>query len=248
MIKNLLGFLLLVLGIGLVNVAAQTESEIKTVSKGVLNGSAVSLPKPIYPPAARAVKASGAVNVQALVDENGNVISAAAVSGHPLLRAASVQAARAAKFKPTILSGQAVKVTGVIVYNFVAPALKEGEDSEQSETESSDNQAVKGFIAGRTMDSEDSVTGSKPVLNNAALNLPKPAFPPAARAVKAQGAVNVQVLIDEDGNVVQAEAVSGHPLLRAAAVNAALGAKFKPTLLEGNPVKVNGIIVYNFVP
>jgi protein TonB len=54
------------------------------------------------------------------VDENGNVVSAQAVSGHPLLQAAAVAAARGAKFSPTKLSGQAVKVTGVIQYNFVA--------------------------------------------------------------------------------------------------------------------------------
>lgn len=91
----------------------------KQISGGVLNGKATSLPKPPYPPAARAVRASGAVSVQVLIDENGNVVSASAVSGHPLLRAAAAQAARGAKFSPTKLSGQAVKVSGVITYNFV---------------------------------------------------------------------------------------------------------------------------------
>lgn len=91
----------------------------KPISKGVINGSATSLPKPPYPAAAKAVRAAGAVNVQVLIDENGNVVSANAVSGHPLLRQAAESAARGAKFKPTLLSGQAVKVNGVIVYNFV---------------------------------------------------------------------------------------------------------------------------------
>lgn len=91
----------------------------KQISKGVINGSAISLPKPPYPPAARAVRASGAVNVQVTISESGSVISASAVSGHPLLRQAAEQAARSAKFAPTLLSGQPVKVTGVIVYNFV---------------------------------------------------------------------------------------------------------------------------------
>ena len=91
----------------------------KPISGGVLNGKAVNLAKPPYPAAARAVRASGAVNVQVTIDESGNVISAAATSGHPLLRAAAVQAARQSRFSPTTLSGQPVKVTGVIVYNFV---------------------------------------------------------------------------------------------------------------------------------
>lgn len=89
------------------------------ISGGVLNGKATSLPKPAYSPAARAVKASGAVNVEVLVDETGKVVTASAISGHPLLRAAAVSAAYSARFSPTRLAGQAVKIKGVIIYNFV---------------------------------------------------------------------------------------------------------------------------------
>lgn len=91
----------------------------KMVSQGVLNGRATSLPKPAYPAAAKAVRAGGAVSVQVVISESGSVISASAVSGHPLLRAAAESAARGARFSPTLLSGQAVKVSGVITYNFV---------------------------------------------------------------------------------------------------------------------------------
>lgn len=90
------------------------------ISGGVLNGRAISLPKPSYPPIAKSAHASGTVVVQVTIDENGNVISAHAVSGHPLLVAVAVAAARGARFSPTKLSGQPVKVTGVITYNFVA--------------------------------------------------------------------------------------------------------------------------------
>ena len=98
----------------------KTATSGKTISGGVLNGKAISLPKPPYPPVARAAKASGTVIVQVIVDENGNVVSANAVSGHPLLQAAAIAAARSAKFSPTKLSGQLVKVSGIITYNFVA--------------------------------------------------------------------------------------------------------------------------------
>jgi protein TonB len=90
------------------------------ISGGVLNGKALSLPHPPYPQIAKAAHASGTVVVQVLIDENGNVVSARAVSGHPLLQAVAVAAARGARFSPTKLSGQPVKVTGVIQYNFVA--------------------------------------------------------------------------------------------------------------------------------
>lgn len=117
--NKILLILILTLSCGSLNASAQEQTASKTISGGVINGKADSLPKPEYSAAARAVKASGAVNVQVTIDENGDIISAAAVSGHPLLRQAAEQAARQAKFKPTLLAGQPVKVTGVLVYNFV---------------------------------------------------------------------------------------------------------------------------------
>lgn len=81
---------------------ANTQSSIKA---GVLNGKALALPKPDYPAIARAAHASGVVVVQVLIDENGNVVEAHAVSGHPLLQAVCVAAARAARFSPTLLAG-----------------------------------------------------------------------------------------------------------------------------------------------
>jgi TonB family protein len=90
------------------------------ISGGVLNAKATYLAKPPYPALARAGRASGSVSVQVLVDEKGNVIAARAVSGHPLLHPSAIAAARSSKFKPTLLRGQPVKVSGVIIYNFVA--------------------------------------------------------------------------------------------------------------------------------
>jgi TonB family protein len=90
----------------------------KPVSGGVLNGKALSLPAPTYPELARRMHTAGLVEVEVVVDENGRVISARAVSGPPSLREASVQAAYRAHFSPTKLSGQPVKITGQINYNF----------------------------------------------------------------------------------------------------------------------------------
>lgn len=84
------------------------------------------------------------------------------------------------------------------------------------------------------------------VINGKATYLPPPPYPPTAKMVNAQGAVNVQVTIDETGEVISSRAVSGHPLLRPAAEKAAWNAKFSPTYLSKVPVKVTGIIVYNF--
>ncbi|MFN2480729.1 MAG: energy transducer TonB [Pyrinomonadaceae bacterium] len=75
---------------------------------------------------------------------------------------------------------------------------------------------------------------------------PSPAYPAIARSVRAQGAVAVRVTVDENGKVVAARAVSGHPLLRSAAEEAARAAQFEPELLDGKPVKVSGTISYHF--
>jgi len=97
---------------------SNNSGSVKTISGGVINGKAINLVKPEYPSAAKAVRASGAVNVQVTVDENGDVISATAVSGHALLKSSAVKAAKESKFNPTMLSGQKVRVSGIIVYNF----------------------------------------------------------------------------------------------------------------------------------
>jgi TonB family protein len=79
------------------------------------------------------------------------------------------------------------------------------------------------------------------------LSKPAPAYPPIAKAARAQGTVVVQVIVDEEGKVIAAQAQSGHPLLQAAAVKAAREVRISPTLLDGKPVKISGVITYNFV-
>ncbi len=206
----------------------------KQINGGVLNGKAVSLPRPEYPEEARRAGFGAEVRVQVLIDENGDVISSSALrikaeeSGHApeindlhyLLSEAAEKAALEAKFSPTLLSGQPVKVSGIITYNFVSSI----------ETSSGKGEGINGGV-----------------LNGKAIDLPAARYPSAAKAVKASGAVTVQVLIDENGNVISASAVSGHPLLRASAAQAARLAKFEPTFLEGKPVKVSGVLTYTFV-
>jgi len=215
------------------NATAQVVAP-KIINGGVLNGKAVSLPKPQYPDEARVAKVGGMVAVQVTIDEGGNVIEAKAIPTRTapkehltveeedqarlkeLLEPAAEDAARQAQFSPTLLNGTPVKITGQIVYNFVA-----------------DSHDPSKMISGG-------------ILNGKAISLPHPEYPQAAAAVRASGAVSVQVTIDENGNVISAAAASGHPLLRAAAESAAREAKFSPTLLSGNPVKVSGILTYNF--
>ena len=91
----------------------------RPVNAGVLNGRAVNLPKPAYPPIAKQMRASGQVAVQVFVDETGNVTAAKATSGNSLLRAPAEAAARQSRINPIIVGDRAVKATGIIVYNFI---------------------------------------------------------------------------------------------------------------------------------
>jgi TonB family protein len=91
----------------------------RPVNAGVLNGRAVNLPKPAYPPIARQMRASGQVAVMVSVDEGGNVTAAKATSGNTLLRAPAEAAARQSRFNPIIVGDRAVKAMGIVLYNFI---------------------------------------------------------------------------------------------------------------------------------
>ena len=84
------------------------------------------------------------------------------------------------------------------------------------------------------------------LINSRALVLPKPPYPPLAKQIRLQGTVVIQVLIDENGKVLSARPVSGHPMLIPEAQRAAMQPKFSPTTLNGVGVKVSGMISYNF--
>lgn len=98
--------------------AASKPPKVINVST-LLNGRAISKPIPPYPQIAKITRVSGVVTVQILVDETGRVVSAHATNGPQMLRLAAVRAAYEARFSPTILGTQPVKVSGLMTYNFV---------------------------------------------------------------------------------------------------------------------------------
>ena len=105
--------------------SAKTETtaqpdEVAPTEGGILNSKAEKLPEPKYPAEAKKTHAFGEVQVKVLVDETGKVISAEALFGPESLRQAAVDAAKLARFKPTIVNGAAVKVSGILTYNFAA--------------------------------------------------------------------------------------------------------------------------------
>ena len=84
------------------------------------------------------------------------------------------------------------------------------------------------------------------ILSGKAVTLPQPPYPMMAKQARVQGPVSVQILVSEEGKVLSAQAVSGNAMLTLAAKEAAMRARFTPTILNGQPVKIQGVITYNF--
>ncbi|HSI88364.1 MAG TPA: energy transducer TonB [Pyrinomonadaceae bacterium] len=223
---------------GTITTPAQEQPPL--IHGGIVNGKATKLPQPEYPEELRIAEIGGRVTVQILIDEEGNVASAEhyidpdtttkspkGESPHPLLVEAAREAALQAKFSPTVLGGKPARISGFLVYNFSKSfPVKDTEVAKQDPIES---------------------MGKSGVLNGSAASLPAPFYPPSAKAVRASGSVTVEVVIDEAGSVQSARAILGHPLLKPSAVAAARNAKFSPAYDNGVPVKISGVIVYNFV-
>jgi outer membrane biosynthesis protein TonB len=162
-----------------------------------------------------------------------------------LLRNAAVEAAKKAVFERGVRSQKLEPISGRSSYIFIRDEVPDATNKGVGV------RLVYGSASPQQEGLEQSPntkSSSGGVLNGKAKTMPKPQFPTAARLVRASGAVAVQILIQEDGTVFSAEAKSGHPLLRRASEIAACGASFSQTFLEGSPVKVAGVITYNFVP
>src|SRR5258705_38500 len=78
--------------------------------------------------------------------------------------------------------------------------------------------------------------GAGGIISCHAIAMPKPEYPPKARTAKASGSVTVAIILDPTGKAIRVEAVCGHPLLRAAAEEAASKVRYSPTVLNGTPV------------
>ena len=96
------------------------------------------------------------------------------------------------------------------------------------------------------VESKPAVAVENELLSARVISLPRPAYPAEAREAKVTGAVRVLTTVDEQGNVVEAEAISGSPMLQAAAVAAAKQAKFEPLVTNGRPVRTKSVISYSF--
>ena len=219
-------------------IALMTFTTVGQDADPVMKGSA----KYTMPQSAIDAEIDGPVVVAVHVDETGKVKSAKLFTG-PMWPCGSTPTKafdelastlettmKSVEFTPATKNGKAVdKVIGVTI------TLKNPKIEPAPEIDPATGRPKAKLVQGG-------------VLNGKAILLPKPAYPAAARFKGDGGAVSVQVMIDEKGNVIRARPMSGAPTLQIASRDAACAAKFSPLLLAGNPIKVSGVITYNFVP
>lgn len=220
---------------------------------------AVSIPVPKLD--SRTARVGGTISVTIEVGTNGSVTVIDVNGPHPICKSTkdprvlaarenAVAAAEKSRFSPPIVDAVPTTAKGRLNYDFgpislIVPHLAQVDDPTTGTVERSSGQVGAGAVVA-TGGNQKPLPGA--VLNGRATLLAKPTYPAAAKAVKAGGAVNLQVLIDEDGTMYMATANSGHPLLRRSSEIAACSSTFQPTLLNGVPVKVSGVLTYNFVP
>jgi TonB family protein len=210
---------------------------------------AIKTQKAIYPLEARQQKIQGRVMVKILVSETGDVESAEAVSGNPMLTHSAVDAIKKWKFKPFIKNGKPAKVSATlpIDFSFGDKIMQNGVSADRSTI--SDPHAAAQTPSGSpsaTDSPPDSVNVSSGISQGLLIRQVAPVYPEAARIAGIEGSVLLQVLIDKEGRVADVKLLSGPKELADAAIGAVQQWRYRPYLFKGQPVKVRTQILVKF--
>ena len=199
---------------------------------------------PAYPEDLRLQGVEGNVVVEVLVSEDGDVVTAQAVGGDARLRPLAEEAAKRWRFRPFSSDGRSVQRKGTIVFRF----HKEG----RVFVSRTPRGVYVGWPGTELIPEEGrivaSISGEGDTRDSTVKAVVKvsPKYPTMAKDAKVEGAVVVEVQVSDSGRVVSARALSGHPLLRASAEEAALKWRFEPVTVDGAPTESIGIIRFYF--
>ena len=178
--------------------------------------------KATYPDEAREKRLQGRVVVKVQVSETGDVESAEVTSGDPIFAKAAIEAAKKWKFKPFIRNGKPETVYTLIPFNFAfADNVADAKPPQRIRVSSGVSQGLL-------------------------IHKVNPVYPPAARSARVQGTVVLQAVIGKDGQIADLHVITGDPMLAPAAIGAVQQWRYKPYLLEGQPVEVDTQIQVNF--
>lgn len=218
--------------------AAQSPPQKIRVGGGVQQTKLTKQVKPVYPPLAKQAGVEGTVRLMIVIDKEGLVKEIQSVSGPPLLVPAAEEAVRQWRYEPTYLNGKPMEVITQVDVNFTLGGRKAAEAAPEGTT------AWPPGGTGQQFPSTAAEKGVKRIQvppNDQAEKVmysPTPAYPAEAQAAGVRGAVRLNVLIGVDGAVKEVQSVTGHPLLRQAALEAIRQYRYRPTTVDGQPAEV----------
>jgi TonB family protein len=193
---------------------------------------------PAYPPAAAQAHIQGTVVLDVQVNASGDVENVRLYSGHPMLAKAAIEAVKQWKYRPYVKDGNDIPFAGIVRLNFTMGSGDTGGIvSELPITDPAP--APRPGVPRR-------VRVSSGVSQGLLAKKVNPVYPPDARKQHIQGVVILHVNIDREGNVVNIEPISGDPSLAVAATDAVRQWKYKPYMLNGEPVEIDTQVQVNF--
>ena len=231
--------------------SAQVRPARVRVSEGVMQGLLVKNTAPAYPPRAREARIQGAVITQVTISKAGDVENVQILSGDPILAPAAMEAIKQWKYRPYLLNGEPWDVETTVRVKFTLAG-----NSWAAGTAGDHPGGIPPGEPGGIVDAADArdpqslpprrVRVSAPVEEKLSLKKVPPKYPENARDQRIQGTVLMQVVVDKVGDVAKIELISGHPALAPAAIEAVKQWKYKPYLLNGEPVAVDTQVQVNF--
>jgi len=251
MTRPLVAHLLLL--IALTSLAASQAVPVRVrADENVMAGRLMKRVPPVYPPLARQARIQGTVILKVRISKSGDVANVQLVSGHPMLAPAAIEAVKQWKYDPYLLNGDPIEVDTNVAVNFtLSDTPPSAGDAPEGSKASESGGAFSGIISPHPEQAAPStvpqrVRVSAGVAQGLLVSKVNPIYPQEAKDAHLQGSVILQVIVDKEGNVAKIQLISGHPMLAPAAIEAVKQWKYRPYLLNGNPVEVDTQVTVNF--
>lgn len=249
--KYLLASSLIAIGLACGTAAQDTNSNARKVTPDVAQSLIEKRVAPTYPPLARQARIQGTVILDIIINQAGDVKDLKLVSGHPMLAPAAIEAVKQWKYRPYEENGEPLEIQTTVQVNFTL----------------SDNPASGGVIGDGPPGSspmqtivdpvgicDDAGNNSLPkrvrvsqgVMRSLLISKQAPVYPEQARSEHIEGTVLMAMEISRDGSVCRILLISGHPLLAPAAIEAVKQWKYRPYILNGQPIEVETQAQVNF--
>jgi TonB family protein len=238
------------------------------VAANVAAGYVIHQVAPVYPPIAKTAHISGTVVLHAIIAKDGTIEQLKVVSGPPLLLKSAMDAVQQWVYRPTLANGDLVRVdtTISVVYSLEgknpsnadgsgsashvpgsspelspAPAVDSSQDQQEEAAAPQTSASIGPEPNSSTPRPKSIRVGGKVAAANL-IHQVTPVYPEDAKKQHIQGTVVLHAVIAQDGTMKTVEYVNGPPELADSAINAVRQSRYKPTLINGEPVQVDTVI------